>query len=136
MITVEDGDEYAITPEAWEIYSRYRDKAYREAAVIAEMEAAIRRQVAREYEERARQVRTDVGAQVRPGEGWAPIGYGLEAKAVLTDPAGTYWLRPVTGDVLRDGANVYEVIQTDLLDVDADYYCYTVWVSRPAGEDE
>jgi hypothetical protein len=136
MITVEDGERYEISPEVWEIYSRYRDKAYREAGIVEEMEAAVRRQVAREYEARAQQVRTEVGAKVRPGHGWAAIGYGLEAKAELTDLIGTYWLRPTTGDVLRVGTTTYEAVETELHEVDEEYYGYYVWVSRPAGEDD
>ncbi|MGW0468292.1 hypothetical protein ACWDX6_23955 [Streptomyces sp. NPDC003027] len=136
MITVEDGEEYEISPEVWDIYSRYRDKAYREAYIVAEMEAAVRRRVEREYDERARQVRTNVGSQVRPGGGWVPVGHGLEARADLSDSVGTYWLRSVPGDVLQIGGTAHEVVETSLEDVDEDYYGYKVWVSRPAGEDD
>ncbi|MBT2412678.1 hypothetical protein J7I94_19285 [Streptomyces sp. ISL-12] len=40
-----DGDSYEISPEAWEIFDGWRDKAYRVAWVVEAIEFAVRKQV-------------------------------------------------------------------------------------------
>lgn len=44
-----DGEEHAITPEVWAVFDGwYGEKSYRHAGFVADIEAAVRAQVARE----------------------------------------------------------------------------------------
>ncbi|MFB8071089.1 hypothetical protein [Streptomyces californicus] len=44
-----DGEDYEITPAVWDVFTNwYGDKAYRQAGFVAEIEAAVRAQVATE----------------------------------------------------------------------------------------
>lgn len=66
MTMLIDGDEHAITPAVWEVFEHwYGDKAYRQAGIVADIEAAARRQVV-----------TDL--RVKAAKDWPGIGVFLE----------------------------------------------------------
>ncbi|WP_328967920.1 hypothetical protein [Streptomyces sp. NBC_00239] len=91
-----DGEDHEITLAVWEVFERwYGDKAYRQAGMVAELEAEVRRQVADEFAARERSVDMTVGAIVAPGGDWTPIGHGMEARTVLSDRLGTFRVRYV-----------------------------------------
>ncbi|KDQ65715.1 hypothetical protein [Streptomyces sp. NTK 937] len=48
-----DGEDFEISPAVWEVFDAwYGDKAYRQAGFVAEIEAAVRAQVAKEIGDR------------------------------------------------------------------------------------
>ncbi|MEV6684418.1 hypothetical protein AB0N28_03580 [Streptomyces sp. NPDC051130] len=96
MTMLIDGEEHAITPTVWEVFERwYGDKAYRQAGIVADIEAAVRAQVAEELAAREKTVCLNVGAVVAPGGPWVPVGHGMEARTVYSDLLGTFRLRYV-----------------------------------------
>jgi hypothetical protein len=48
-----DGENYEISPAAWEVFDHWRDKAYRDAWVVESMEWAIRKQVTADLQAKA-----------------------------------------------------------------------------------
>ncbi|MET9959290.1 hypothetical protein ABZ128_09410 [Streptomyces sp. NPDC006326] len=54
MTVIIDGEEHAITPAVWEVFERwYGDKAYRQAGIVADIEATVRAQVEEELRAKA-----------------------------------------------------------------------------------
>lgn len=54
-----DGEDYEITPAAWDVFTDwYGDKAYRQAGFVAEIEAAVRKHVADEISDRGDELRS------------------------------------------------------------------------------
>jgi hypothetical protein len=54
-----DGEDYEITPAVWEVFKGwYGDKAYRQAGVVADIEAAVRKQIADDIDTRGYELRS------------------------------------------------------------------------------
>ena len=49
------GEDYEISPEAWEVFEGWRDKAYRDAWVVEGIEWAVRKRVVADLEAKAAQ---------------------------------------------------------------------------------
>ncbi|GAA1064720.1 hypothetical protein GCM10009574_023330 [Streptomyces asiaticus] len=48
-----DGEDYEISPEAWKVFDRWRDKAYRDAWVVEAIEWEVRKQVIADLQAKA-----------------------------------------------------------------------------------
>lgn len=47
------GEDYEISPGAWEVFEGWRDKAYRDAWVVESIEWAVRKQVVADLQAKA-----------------------------------------------------------------------------------
>ncbi|MEU1254820.1 hypothetical protein ABZ445_16220 [Streptomyces chartreusis] len=48
-----DGESYEVSPGAWEVFEGWRDKAYRDAWVVEQIEGEVRKQVIADLQAKA-----------------------------------------------------------------------------------